>query len=90
MPARATQATRARAARAPLRRALPRLVTANLLRPLLLELAARLEHAPAHLIAGGLLAHEADEVADAFARRGLIERRRRHGGEWAALWLGAG
>ena len=33
-------------------------------------------------------AHEADEVAAAFAReQGLHERERRHGGEWAALTL---
>jgi ribosomal protein L11 methyltransferase len=68
----------------------PRVLTANLLRPLLLELASRLGRAPAHLIAGGLLAPEADEVAHAFARLGLAERSRRHGGEWAALWLTAG
>lgn len=63
-------------------------VLANLLRPLLLELAANMPHAPAHLIAGGLLAHEADEVAAAFAGRlGLRERNRLTGGEWAAVWL---
>ncbi|HEX7609364.1 MAG TPA: 50S ribosomal protein L11 methyltransferase [Solirubrobacteraceae bacterium] len=63
-------------------------VTANLLRPLLLELAASMESAPAHLIAGGLLAHEADEIADAFASSlSLLECERRQSGEWAALWL---
>ncbi|MEA2305153.1 MAG: hypothetical protein QOH43_2433, partial [Solirubrobacteraceae bacterium] len=42
------------------------------------------------LIASGLLAHEADEVAAAFAHhRGLHEADRRHGGEWAALLLRA-
>jgi ribosomal protein L11 methyltransferase len=66
-------------------------VLANLLRPLLLELAGRLPDAPTHLIAGGLLAHEADELAGAFAGRlGLRERERVHSGEWAALWLTAG
>ncbi|HUN78837.1 MAG TPA: 50S ribosomal protein L11 methyltransferase [Solirubrobacteraceae bacterium] len=61
---------------------------ANLLRPLLLELARKLEAVPTHLIAGGLLAGEADEVAGAFAERlGLSERERRVEGEWAALWL---
>jgi ribosomal protein L11 methyltransferase len=39
------------------------------------------------LVASGLLAHEADEVAAAFAARGLHERSRRHAGEWAALTL---
>src|SRR5436309_1601774 len=62
-------------------------MTANLLRPLLLELATRLETAPAHLIAGGLLVHECDEVVAAFAAAGLGERERRESGEWAALWL---
>jgi ribosomal protein L11 methyltransferase len=66
-------------------------IAANLLRPLLIELAAALEHPPAHLIAGGLLAGEVDEVAAAFAAgAGLRERCRRHRGEWAALWLAAG
>jgi ribosomal protein L11 methyltransferase len=66
-------------------------MTANLLRPLLLELAASMPAAPAHLIAGGLLAHEADEIAGAFAKRlGLAERERRRSGEWAALWLARG
>jgi ribosomal protein L11 methyltransferase len=64
-------------------------VTANLLRPLLLELAGRIAgDPPAHLLAGGLLVHECDEVAAAFgARAGLRERDRRASGEWAALWL---
>lgn len=67
-----------------------RVLTANLLRPLLLDLARSLPSAPAHLIAGGLLAEEVDEVAEVFARRlGLRERERREQGEWAALWLHA-
>ena len=50
------------------------IVLANLLRPLLLALAERLRGArPTLLIASGLLAHEADEVAGAFARHGLRE-----------------
>jgi ribosomal protein L11 methyltransferase len=66
-------------------------VLANLLRPLLLELAATMSDAPAHLIASGLLEHEVDEVARAFAERlGLSERERRVSGEWAAVWLSAG
>ncbi len=66
-------------------------VLANLLRPLLLELADTLPTAPAHLLAAGLLTHEVDEVAGAFARRlGLQERERRERGEWAAVWLSAG
>jgi ribosomal protein L11 methyltransferase len=63
-------------------------IAANLLRPLLLELARRLDAPPAHLVAGGLLVEQADEVAAAFAALGLVERTRRTEGEWAALLLG--
>jgi ribosomal protein L11 methyltransferase len=65
-------------------------VLANLLGPLLRRLAevgfadAR---APRALIASGLLATEADEIAGAFARLGLRERARRAEAEWAALLL---
>ncbi len=63
-------------------------VLANLLRPLLLELAGTIAGAPAQLIAAGLLTHEVDEVAAAFAQRlGMRERERRESGEWAALWM---
>jgi ribosomal protein L11 methyltransferase len=64
-------------------------VLANLLRPLLLRVAADgfAGPEPDVLIAGGLLAHEGDEVAAAFARHGLSEAARRHGGEWVALLL---
>lgn len=73
-------------------------VLANLLRPLLLELADTMQvlRPPAppgdlHLIASGLLREQADEVAEAFAKRvGLCERARRERGEWAALWLTQG
>ena len=62
-------------------------VCANLLRPLLLEVARRMTRPPERLIVSGLLAGEADEVAAAFARHGLREADRRLGGEWAALAL---
>jgi ribosomal protein L11 methyltransferase len=64
-------------------------VVANLMRPLLLHVAAAGfdGEPPRALVVSGLLADEADEVADAFARHGLRERERRHGGEWAALTL---
>jgi ribosomal protein L11 methylase PrmA len=39
------------------------------------------------VIASGLLEHEGDRVADAFAARGLTERARRARGEWLALLL---
>jgi ribosomal protein L11 methyltransferase len=62
-------------------------VTANLVRPLLLDVARLLEDVPERLIASGLLREEADEVAAAFAAHGLQERARRFGGEWAAVLL---
>jgi len=63
-------------------------LTANLLRPLLLALAKRLpEPAPRALVAGGLLLPEADEVADAFAAAGFHESARREEGDWSALLL---
>ena len=69
------------------RQAIP-VMLANLLRPLLLELAEALEHPPGHLIASGLLVDEADEISRTFARRlGMAERERRTSGEWAAVWL---
>jgi len=64
-------------------------VTANLVRPLLLEVARNLERAPDRLIVSGLLRHEADEVAAAFAARGMTETDRREGSEWSALLLEA-
>jgi ribosomal protein L11 methyltransferase len=65
------------------------LVLANLLRPLLLRVAADgfLGEPPHHLIASGLLVHECDGVAAAFARTGLVEAERRAHGDWAALLL---
>jgi len=63
-------------------------ILANLLQPLLMELARRLSRAPEHLIAGGLLVAEVDQVVRAFQQRlGLRERERRQSGEWAAVWL---
>lgn len=71
------------------------IVLANLLRPLLLDLAdtmgasgGPIAQGGLELIASGLLREQADEVALAFAKRlGLRERARRERGEWAALWL---
>jgi ribosomal protein L11 methyltransferase len=60
-------------------------VCANLVRPLLLDVARLLERPPRQLIVSGLLRHEADEVAAAFAAHGLTEADRRSGGEWSAL-----
>jgi ribosomal protein L11 methyltransferase len=66
-------------------------VAANLLRPLLLAvaLAGFAGEPPRTLIASGLLRHEADEIAGAFAAYGLRERDRRETAEWAALLLAA-
>ena len=64
-------------------------VLANLVRPLLLDVARLLERPPERLIASGLLRAEADEIAAAFAPHGLRERDRRFGGEWAAVLLAA-
>jgi ribosomal protein L11 methyltransferase len=71
--------------RADLRAELPpaaRTVAANLVRPLLLELAGRIE--AEHLILSGLLDSEPGEVAAAFGRR---EQSRLTEGGWAALLL---
>jgi ribosomal protein L11 methyltransferase len=65
-------------------------VLANLLGPLLLRLAEvgfERGRTPRVLIASGLLATEADEIAGVFAPLGLGERVRRTEGEWAALLL---
>jgi ribosomal protein L11 methyltransferase len=60
-------------------------VAANLMRPLLLQVAGLMEDRPPALILSGLLDHEADEVAAAFAP--LAERRRLTLKGWSALPL---
>jgi ribosomal protein L11 methyltransferase len=69
-------------------------VAANLLGPLLRGWAALLRDGsgavPERLIASGLLTHEADGVAEAFAAVGLREVGRRESGEWGALLLERG
>jgi ribosomal protein L11 methyltransferase len=62
-------------------------VTANLVGPLLLDVAARMERPPERFIASGLEVAEVDEVADAFARHGLALAARRDGGGWSAILL---
>ncbi|HLM26408.1 MAG TPA: 50S ribosomal protein L11 methyltransferase [Thermoleophilaceae bacterium] len=62
-------------------------MAANLTRPLLLEVAARMARAPTELVVSGLLEHEADEVAAAFAP--LRPRARLADRGWAALALSA-
>lgn len=61
-------------------------IAANLMRPLLLTVAASMTNRPRTLIVSGLLDHEADEVAAAFSP--LLERRRLSLGGWSALLLG--
>ena len=64
-----------------------RTVLANLVRPLLLEVAANLPQVPDRLIISGLEGDEPDEVVPAFARHGLVETRRRSGDNWSAIEL---
>lgn len=86
-------ATEVKIARFNLRNGLPApvggaVVVANLLRALHLQLTASMSAAPAHLIAGGLLLSEVEEVVQAFtSRHRMLERERRQEGEWAAVWL---
>jgi ribosomal protein L11 methyltransferase len=62
-------------------------VSANLVRPLLLDVARLMARPPRQLIVSGLLRGEADEVAAAFESHGLRERDRRSMSEWSALRL---
>jgi ribosomal protein L11 methyltransferase len=65
-------------------------IVANLLRPLLLELAGAMPRAPKHLLAGGLLPEQLEEVSSAFSQRlGMVERQRCLDAGWAAVWLSA-
>jgi ribosomal protein L11 methyltransferase len=102
-PATAAAATRAAAAangvtlasveRRDLRREAPPhapTVVANLVRPLLLELAARMGSGlpvPERLLASGLEAGEAGEAVGAFAAVGLELAARRDGDGWSAILL---
>jgi ribosomal protein L11 methyltransferase len=62
-------------------------VLANLVRPLLLEVAANLQQVPERLIISGLEGDEPAEVVPAFARHGLLEVARREGNNWSAIEL---
>jgi ribosomal protein L11 methyltransferase len=62
-------------------------VLANLVRPLLLDVAAALPRRPEQLLVSGLETDEADEVVGAFARQGLSEAARAEGGGWVAVRL---
>lgn len=63
-------------------------VVANLLGPLLVELAPQLPRGVESLIASGLLAEEAERVAAAFRGRGMRVRERRDAASWSALLMG--
>lgn len=76
--------------RDPVERSVAATVTANLLAPLLITWAGRLQDAvelPDTLVASGLLAGEGDRAAEAFAALGLVEQKRLIDGDWAALVL---
>jgi ribosomal protein L11 methyltransferase len=60
-------------------------VLANLVRPLLLDVARLMTRPPERLIASGLLPAEVDEVVAAFAR--MRELHRLEGDGWAAVYL---
>jgi ribosomal protein L11 methyltransferase len=62
-------------------------VVANLVRPLLLELAAGMARAPERLVASGLEHDEVGEIVAAFARHGLRAADRRDGDGWSAVLL---
>jgi ribosomal protein L11 methyltransferase len=65
-------------------------VLANLLHPLLCELAEAMPICPAHLIAGGMTPGQAGQVSTTFASRlRMRERGRARDGGWASLWLSA-
>jgi ribosomal protein L11 methyltransferase len=65
------------------------LAAANVLAGPLRAWAATQRRFPSRLILSGVLREEADGVSAAFAARGLRERDRRLGGDWAALSLSA-
>jgi ribosomal protein L11 methyltransferase len=60
-------------------------VLANLVRPLLLEVASSLDPVPEHMIISGVELDEVDEVVAAFGP--MREIARREGGGWAAIEL---
>ena len=65
------------------------LTVANLVAPLLIDIAARLkpDNLPGTLICSGILPEQLDEVAAAFAPAGLIETARASDSAWSALTL---
>jgi ribosomal protein L11 methyltransferase len=73
-----------------LRERLPELaptVVANMTSPILAAVAAQITEPPRTLVCSGLLPHELDATAGAFAVADLREAERRTEGDWAALLL---
>ena len=64
------------------------IVLANLVRPLLIEIAGVMERPPERLIASGLTLDEVDDVVAAFAPHGLRLASRRDGDGWSGILLG--
>jgi ribosomal protein L11 methyltransferase len=62
-------------------------VVANMTSPILRAVAGQMAEPPQVLVCSGLLPHEQNEVAAAFASVGLEEAERRQDGDWAALLL---
>jgi ribosomal protein L11 methyltransferase len=62
-------------------------VLANLVRPLLVEIAGLMERPPERLVASGLTLDEVDDVVAAFERHGLLPASRRDGDGWSAILL---
>ena len=76
-----------------LREQLPALAptaVANMTFPILRAVAAQIAEPPRTLVCSGLLPHELDAAAAAFAAAGLREAERRTEGDWAALLLRRG
>jgi ribosomal protein L11 methyltransferase len=62
------------------------LVLANILANTLVELAGALAARVGHtLVLAGVLTHQAEEVAEAFLREGLVQRERASSGDWVRL-----
>jgi ribosomal protein L11 methyltransferase len=66
-----------------------RTIVANIPAPVHLQIAERLAEPPDTLIAAALRIDNVDEVIDAYAKRGLVERSRRTEGAWVTLLLSA-
>jgi ribosomal protein L11 methyltransferase len=66
-----------------------RTMVANIPAPVHLQIAARMGEPPDTLIAAALRIDNVDEVIDAYAARGLVERSRRAEGSWVTLELTA-